>query len=576
MKLRSHLAVPPIALIQIDGMITAPSEVVSSQYGTKAVYSLREVFDQSYAKRAASLATGVPYAAHQIGSPNVFDVDPPRIRPRAARDISVPWIWDLIAAAGQTSVVLNWPAIVEAVGSNVMMVTRPALLSGANVSQKWPLSSRYVSPSTLQPEVVQQRVRAGDVLKDEIDAFAEKVDNSVDDQHVKSLKSAWASALAQAYSLQNILSAVTDKEVSFVAVAVKYRLRRTHTNELVAQRLFDIVIEGVRESLGPEAVVFATSFGPKQGQCVVLDPASNSDVIVEDQDSISMFDVAPTILDALGVEVPEECIGKNIRTSPSNSQPAFEMPEEAQMNTEITRVLDLFETGGVSSLHVQRQAGLRAFLSDCLLRDWEDARAALRFKECARIAELMVSFEPNTTSLWRRAFACERSHNFEAMAEASNRLLEEFPGSPNALLSGLLGRDEVGLDEAQTIVNAIDPSSLDLSSLRSTWGRAAIRVGLQEQGLESLERVIADGKSLIADRMIAARAARSLGDPEKALKLLGGIGSAKGGLVIGRLLRAQLLLANGRSSDACRIAEEVMEQYPHDKRAQAIIDQAKM
>ena len=74
--------------------------------------------------------------------------------------------------------------------------------------------------------------------------------------------------------------------------------------------------------------------------------------------------------------------------------------------------------------------------------------------------------------------------------------------------------------------------------------------------------------------MIAARAARSLGENEKALTLLGDVGVAKRGPIIARLLRAQLLLANGQFEEARGIARDVMEMYPHDKRAQAILDRA--
>jgi tetratricopeptide (TPR) repeat protein len=252
---------------------------------------------------------------------------------------------------------------------------------------------------------------------------------------------------------------------------------------------------------------------------------------------------------------------------------AFTMPEHAgDPPSESRTLVEALEDGTLQALPKRRQKTLMRFLTRRLLEEWNEARDKLNFKNGARIASLMVRIEASQANVWRLAFACQQSGDSKGAAEASQRLLESFPGSSVALLSAALLSDSTNTEELRAIVDAIDPATIRLPSVRSTWGRTAIRAGRVEDGLAVLEKLIDKGTPLLMDRVVAASSMRSKGENARALSLLGPVGSGPTAPLNWRVLRARLLLETGHREEARALAQSILEAFPFESRAKQVLE----
>jgi hypothetical protein len=459
----------------------------------------------------------------------------------------------------------------QAHGSQVPMVSAPALALGPSESNSWPLSSLLVSPESVRAEVAAARVGSPEIPDEELLSLPGFDTCDESDENTQPVLEAARAGLAKAKSTGRALQVLASDGVDFAAVGISIAVNdeRAHA---VGSVVLDILVESVLESMGPDTLIITTSLRGRIGQLALLLPQDGL-AEVGDEKEVLLLDVAPTCLSLLGVDCPDHVAGRSLFESPMQSTQTISMPDEAEDHPSESRTLiNAMEEGEFKKLPNQRKRTLVRFLKQRLLDKWNKARMKLDFKSAARTAELMVRFEASQINLWRRAFACQHSGDSDGASKAVQSLLELYPGSPVALLSAALMSESASTEELRTIVDAIDPSTLNLPSVRSTWGRTAIKAGRIDEGLDVLEKIIDTGSPLLMDRVVAASVMRSKGDDARALELLGPVGSGETSPLNWRILRARLLVANGRKEEACSIARSILAAFPLESRAKEILE----
>ena len=378
-------------------------------------------------------------------------------------------------------------------------------------------------------------------------------------------------AMARARSAGRVFGILAPTGAGLAAASVSLPLNNGNARD-VGGAVLGGLIEDALQVVGNDATVVATSMRGHMGRITIL---SDKDARLEDieRKQARLIDVAPSMLALMDIATSDHMRGINLLDPIGANSPTFDLPEvSSETRSDSAILVEAVESGELDQLPEQRRLKLVRFLRKRLEDEWLEARTQLDFRKGTAVASLLVRFEQTQANLWRLAFACHQSGDRAAASDATTRLLEAHPGSPPALLSAVLTSDSASSEELLAIVTSIDPADLKLPSVRSVWGRSAIKAGMVDEGLEVLEDLIAKGNPLLLDRVVAANALRTKGDQEKALAVLGPVGRSATAPLQWRLLRARLLLQNGNVDEAKRTCESILESFPQEARATEILE----
>ena len=166
----------------------------------------------------------------------------------------------------------------------------------------------------------------------------------------------------------------------------------------------------------------------------------------------------------------------------------------------------------------------------------------------------------------------------EAIAEVQ-RLGEEHPDSPLSRLARTLAPVGLSDEEVGVILDETPFDELPGPLARGIWGRAAARIGRDDDALDALWRLIAGGYALNHDRLGFATLAvkRNQGqDAQRAVLATRGMtglatgpeGRPRTGVA---LLRAQALSRAGRTPAAVALLEQFLEHHPLEEQAAVML-----
>ncbi len=445
--------------------------------------------------------------------------------PRTFRDSGVPFFWDRLASRGVSSVTLGFPFAVIGEDSPLVEYPFPAIYRGARDKSKRMLAA-FEKLDGLVPDY---RFAAGWLpIRSAMNPSDDDDPIDVEDQ-------------------DDATSDGADDELD---------------------RVLHFVSE-FKERIGVDHHVVVLH-GPRYGYLLVSGPRSG-EVKAE---SVVEMDVAPTVLDLLGEEMSSFIRGRSALVSPSSNESAmsgattWEIDDVPVVSKDMQRLVDEIDGSDDHPLRVKvattyLQSRFWSSISDGLM---EDALVAAR--EMARIA-------PSGIHLFWLAFTSATVQDVEQRNKAIASLRSEYPDAIATRLIPLLPGMETDEETLRAVLDDVDPSS-DLSPiLRGLWGRAAIRLGMLDRGIETLQALFKAGYAIRIDRVMLAEGygkRNAEGDPKlvlQSLSTLPGVSRTRAGEFNPRilLLRSLALSRIGKTDEAVAKLEQFLENHPLEPRA---------
>jgi hypothetical protein len=553
--------VPPVAVIHVNRSLAEPSGEALAGFSNVLRIPLDGSSGSSRVPVAAMLASGVPTSISGVELSMVLESEPVfHVRPRTVSDCTVPWVWDVVTQAGLKASVVGWPGFDVVAGSSARMVSSAGLHDFSRDSFPWPLATPFVEPPCRRDAVAASRVSIPmlDLAahRTALDTMPPAVSGS------NQTRLSLALTLSTLGAVDALASDGTDLAMISLPSApgplMTYMLDRT--------------VRHLVERLGPDACLMIVSNQMGAGKLLAAGRFEHS---VGPSTRGTFLDIAPTILSRLGVAVPEHFVGSDLLQGGSEEFPRLvTKTDEDVVGSEIDRLIDVLQSDDASSMHPQRRRALRRFTIRMLESKRLQAHWSRGFKQSIGWCTRLVDLDPSARNLWNLAFACDRANDEEGVRAASQRLLEEHPGSSEALLSAALIDPDAQHVQLTQILDAIDPASLGSPSMRGVWGRLSIRIGAFEVGIPVLKALVDQRVALPIDRFQLVRAWVQQGAFDQAATYLGSIGTAPRGALGWRLLRARVLLHSGREEEAQALAEAILDSYPMEPGATQIRDAA--
>ena len=449
--------------------------------------------------------------------------------PRTFRDSGVPFFWDRLASRGVSSVTLGFPFAAIGEDSPLVEYPFPAIYRGS-----------------------------GDKPKRMLAAF-EKLDEVVPDYR---FAAGWLPLRAAMKTSDDDEPIDVDDEDDSTSEGANDDL----------ERVLRFVSE-FRGRIGVDHHVVVLH-GPRYGYLLVDGPRSDE----VQAESVLEIDVAPTVLDLLGEEMSSFIRGRSALASRSSNESAasgtttWALDDVPIVSNDMQRLVE--EIGG-SDDHPMRvrvattylQSKFWSSISDGLM---DEALAAAR--EVARIA-------PSDIHAFWLALSSAMVQDVEQRDHAVASLRSEYPGSTATRMIPLLPGMGTDDETLRALLDDVDPSR-DLSPiLRGLWGRAAIRLGMLDRGIETLQALFKAGYAIRVDRVVLGEAygkRNAEGDPKlvlQSLSTLPGVSRTRGGEANPKilLLRCLALSRTGKTGEAISMLEEFLENHPLESRATAML-----
>lgn len=557
---------PTTVLVYLTGSDATPS--ADTLKGCSHRLERPCLFDVSgnFVTKATTIGTGMPGIDHGMSMRKTLSFDPICLRPVRSTDCGYPLIWDQATSAGLRCAVVGWPGIIDVSDSPTPMVSEQALLGNPDEQGHWPLMDGSVSPGVSSEAIASVRVDPAHVdpaLLPDQSSWA--LDPKQADEALKVTVSSFARILSTLAALEVV--AAEGLDLAIISIGVQAPLQ--FQNQL-GTHVLDIVLDRLPSILGPDLELMIISDARGSG---MLTLAGNRSFEIAPNIRVLAQDFTPTMLGMIGLEPSAHMAGRNVLLSedPASSDPTF-VQYFPHTNSNLQRLVEAFEGDELADLPVDQLKELQQYGIQNLQLKVVLGFQKRDFKYALSNAELLVRLSPDQETLWAIAYSSNRVGDFERAGEISRRLLEEFPGTPAALLSSLLSSSSISIEHQLNIINSIEPSALTSATMRSLWGRTAIVTGRIDDGIAVLTRLVDERRHFPADRIMLASIFHKQGKDESALRALGNIGrKPKADLNI-RLLRANILFDLGRFQ-ACRaLVETTLVHFPLESRARVLLE----
>lgn len=314
--------------------------------------------------------------------------------------------------------------------------------------------------------------------------------------------------------------------------------------------------------------------GPRYGHLLVGGRRSDETVA----ESVLEIDVAPTVLDLLGEEMSSFIRGRSAlkAASPIDSavggSATWEIDDVPIVSKDMQRLVEGIRG---SDDHPMRVKVATAYLQSRFWSSMSDGfvdQALAAAREMARIA-------PSDLHLFWLALSSAMGRDVEQRDGAVASLRSGYPDSNATRMIPLLpgmGTDE---ETVRAVLDDVDPSSGLSPILRGLWGRTAVRRGLLDRGIETLQTLFKAGYAIRADRVVLGDAysrRNAEGDPKRVLQCtatIAGVSRPVHGDVNPRvlLLRSLALSRIGMKDEAISMLERCLEDFPMEPRVTAML-----
>ena len=148
----------------------------------------------------------------------------------------------------------------------------------------------------------------------------------------------------------------------------------------------------------------------------------------------------------------------------------------------------------------------------------------------------------------------------ERIANAIENLEERYPTKFITAIAKSLLLFQSKPEEAEALLQDIDPARIAVFHALGTFGRICLLVGLEEKGVAAIELAMQKRTAILADRAQLARYYFGLEKYELALQVLSRVGI--GGDISWQQLRMKILVALGQTDQAKQIASNIIKKKP--------------
>ena len=553
-------------LIYLTGSHAAPSADALAGCSTRLERGCWLEDNGNYVTEAATIGTGMLAIKHEVSMRKALAFDPLRLRPTCTTDSIYPWIWDLATSAGLRTAVVGWPGILDVNDSPSPMVSELALIGQTSDSGDRPVPSCSVSPGVSPEAIASARItpeKVDPAVLPDRSLWVEKPDGA-DEDAVDPVRFFMARAISTIAALEVLAEKGLDLAVISLGVP-----GTPEQSSALGTHLLDLALDRLPSILGPDLEFMIISSNRTVCRFTL---AVNRSLEIPENFRLRIQDSAPTILGLLGLERPQQMRGHNLLhpNESASSDLKFESPPVGS-HSDLDRLVEAFEAGELAALPEDQNQELQHFARRKLSQRVVFGIRHRDFKYVLENGELLVRLHPVQQTLWTVAYAANRVGDLGRSGEISRRLLEEFPGTPEAILSGLLSSDSIPIAHQRVIVDSIQPEDLTAATMRSLWGRTAIGTDRVDDGIEVLNSLIKEGRHFPIDRFILAMTLHARGDYQDAMRALARLGSMPGADIKMQLLRASILLGLGDHEASRTLLEMILVRFPHEKRAVSML-----
>ena len=536
---------------------------------------------------AATLATGATPLRHGVLTAMAIDETSLAPRLRRASDADRPWIWDRFAAQGRTAVVVGWPGILDATGSEVPFATlaaimaprRLAMLADGQTPANAPESWRSADPQEILSQLVAPAAAAPDLARAALAAAATRSEDRPADAATRIVET----ILAAAHALE-ALAPHDAQRTRLWAIDVPLRngfsqaptdsaeALRDDRSETVAraQTTLAATLARLAEAAGEDGVLLAAVIGERTGRLwhsgIATAPAA------------AAIDLGPTILQLAGLPVSADLPGESLLGKREDTAKSWDIARWSVPDPEGSTVTRRPPAGTIArqALAARRDRAqlstpdgstpIDAVLSRHFESEWALALAQPDWEAALSAAQALVELHGREIDLWRVAFAAFQGDRASALEAAASRLRAEHADSLATRLLPLLA----SASPPRELVESFDLAELRIPTQRSIIGRAAARLGLDEICRKALAPLVVHGFAIPADRIALASTLLRLGEGARAVAALGGIGLGAESPARLRILRARCLAAAGLRDRAIALLDRHLLQAPFDGEARRL------
>ena len=555
----------PVVLIQVEQPSIDPSPDVLRGFSSVARLDLACDRGASVIAKSAIIASGLPTSTTGVDLPMVLEDEPLRLRPRHASDGRIPWVWEQAARTGLRTAVVGWPGLTTVSGADARMVSRHAFHQRFSSSGRWPLAGPFVNPPGLRDDVAAAQVSVHDL---DDGPWRDLLDDLSSEQMVRRARLAIANGLSALAAMELMIRGGVD-------LAVHALFFPWADSELrpVAHRLLDMSIRRILPSTGDDVTLLCVSGLIGSPRVVIADRSMERPPVTTG--SADLLDLTPTILARLGIDPPDGMTGGDLLSRSSTEGARFDLraPEQPE-ETDLDRLVDLLCSNDGPAPGSRGRNVLHRYAVVMLHAKRVQAYRVRDFLLCRHWLERLVRLDSSAGNHWELAFACNRLGDVEGVTRSARHLLEHHPGTPEALLSAALEqRDRANSGQLEIILGSIEPGSFRSPSLAGFWARMSLQVGNRKAGVEVLVTLVRKGLALPVDRFALVSALMTDGEHEQAERYLGLVGSGSHGPLKWRILRARVLLRNGRLDEALDITNRILDSHPMERNAVEIQEQ---
>lgn len=496
---------------------------------------------------AMSLATGAPAEQHGIVTPLVEDASGPiGLRTVDRRDLRVPPVWEVAAAAGVSSAAVGWPVTHPTVAAENLLVVSDAFADPVGTTfDAWPFDGQAVSDPDLHSIFHDLRLHPGDVSGDMLTPFLDRpdtIDGQSDERLVHLVRvlartltlhgaATWIAEhrkpafLAINFDLVDFLSAVflqySAPRMGHVSRADHARFARVVDG---AYAMFDIMLARYLELAGAGARVVITSDHGYAGGALRKRPADmrggklyqayrNTGILCAAGPGIApdrlmtgavSTDVAPTLLALLGLGASPDMAGRrmsDVLVHPPAEEAALPdaplpLGPAPTSDSVLQRVLAWTRAGHLPDLPENRDAARERVLAERLEALARLSVTADRPAEAlSHLAELLT-LAPGHSNGYILAAQCHVALKDAEAAAAALDTAEDL-GSTHVMIDFLRGRIAGLRDDPEAArayfacAAAIAPKTAGGGKLLASIGWAQLHLGAHDAATETFEAALA-------------------------------------------------------------------------------------
>ena len=182
------------------------------------------------------------------------------------------------------------------------------------------------------------------------------------------------------------------------------------------------------------------------------------------------------------------------------------------------------------------------------------------WKELAFSSECLMQLRGSPLECWQHILALQQLGDQERLANAIENLEERYPTKFITAIAKSLLLFQSKPEEAEALLQDIDPARIAVFHALGTFGRICLLVGLEEKGVAAIELAMQKRTAILADRAQLARYYFGLEKYELALQVLSRVGI--GGDISWQQLRMKILVALGQTDQAKQIASNIIKKKP--------------